>query len=380
MKNKFLRFLGCFFLYCSLFIPTVTGQCPSLTITTDQPSSQIICTDNQTIPIDFSGTGDSYTWTNDRPDIGIAANGAGNIPVFTAINDGTNPITATFTVTPKKVEVFAYLPQGDSIIVVNTVDNTVAESIFIGGQLGELVVSPDGSTIYAITPYYVVAINTADNTIIQSILVGTFSHTLNNIAISPDGSNVYVTKFNDQHLFVINTTDNTVTESVPFDGSEPGDLVVSPDGSKLYIAYSNKVIVMNTADNTTSQSIFGVSGNLAVSPDGSKLFVTTNTGLKVINTTDDNPIPENIDGGPFGHLAVSPDGSKLYATTTTGVTIINTTDNTEAGSVYFDRKLFPMSYPVRLTEPLSKYLAHQNQRMDNGKKEKKSLLSLLKPI
>jgi len=40
-----------------------------------------------------------YTWVNNTPSIGLAANGTGNIPAFNAANTGTAPVTATITVT-----------------------------------------------------------------------------------------------------------------------------------------------------------------------------------------------------------------------------------------------------------------------------------------
>jgi len=42
-----------------------------------------------------------YNWANDNPAIGLAASGTGNIPSFTAINNGVVPVTANITVTPE---------------------------------------------------------------------------------------------------------------------------------------------------------------------------------------------------------------------------------------------------------------------------------------
>lgn len=44
--------------------------------------------------------GATFAWTNSNTAIGLAANGAGNIPSFTAVNAGAVPITSTITVTP----------------------------------------------------------------------------------------------------------------------------------------------------------------------------------------------------------------------------------------------------------------------------------------
>ncbi|MCP9761317.1 immunoglobulin domain-containing protein, partial [Lacihabitans soyangensis] len=70
-------------------------------ITMNPVSSDTVC-NNGTVPAKiFTGTlSTGYTWTNSNTSIGLAASGSGNIPTFTAINNGTTPITATITVTP----------------------------------------------------------------------------------------------------------------------------------------------------------------------------------------------------------------------------------------------------------------------------------------
>ncbi|MFN5334320.1 MAG: lamin tail domain-containing protein, partial [Bacteroidota bacterium] len=48
----------------------------------------------------FSGlpVGSTVSWTNSNPAIGLPSSGSGNVPAFTAINIGSNPVTATITV------------------------------------------------------------------------------------------------------------------------------------------------------------------------------------------------------------------------------------------------------------------------------------------
>ena len=69
-----------------------------------QPANQALCNGATTNAVAFSGTLaniSSYQWTNNNPSIGLAASGAGNLPAFTAVNNGNTPITATITVTPQ---------------------------------------------------------------------------------------------------------------------------------------------------------------------------------------------------------------------------------------------------------------------------------------
>ena len=62
-------------------------------------SNQIVCSNDIIGPIVFSGSADSFRWTNSAPAIGLAASGIGNIG-FTATNSSTIPLTATIIVTP----------------------------------------------------------------------------------------------------------------------------------------------------------------------------------------------------------------------------------------------------------------------------------------
>jgi uncharacterized repeat protein (TIGR01451 family) len=76
------------------------------TVTVIQPTSanaypnRTVCVDDLLPAINFSGTGTSYTWTNNTPAIGLAASGTGNIAAFTTTNTGTTDLVATITVTP----------------------------------------------------------------------------------------------------------------------------------------------------------------------------------------------------------------------------------------------------------------------------------------
>ena len=89
---------------------TCDGPAKTFTITVnptaevDQPASQVVCNNAPTTAVTFTtpNTGGTvtYTWTNDQPTIGLAANGTGDISSFTATNAGTAPVVATIVVTP----------------------------------------------------------------------------------------------------------------------------------------------------------------------------------------------------------------------------------------------------------------------------------------
>jgi len=46
------------------------------------------------------GAGTTFSWSNNNASIGLPATGSGNVPGFTATNNGTSPVLATITITP----------------------------------------------------------------------------------------------------------------------------------------------------------------------------------------------------------------------------------------------------------------------------------------
>ncbi len=66
------------------------------------PANQVVCHNTNTSAVSFSGTGTSYTWTNNQTSVGLAASGTGNIVTFNALNPSNSVIsTATVSVTPQ---------------------------------------------------------------------------------------------------------------------------------------------------------------------------------------------------------------------------------------------------------------------------------------
>jgi hypothetical protein len=71
---------------------------PSPTVT--DPVDQVVCNGSPTVAVVFSGTGSSYSWSNNNTSIGLAGSGTGDIASFGAVNAGTTPVTATLTAMP----------------------------------------------------------------------------------------------------------------------------------------------------------------------------------------------------------------------------------------------------------------------------------------
>jgi Leucine rich repeat/Bacterial Ig-like domain (group 2) len=75
---------------------------PTVTVTTASIPNQVICANTESAKVTFVSptTGVVFNWTNNKPEIGLAASGTGEITKFEGINTGKTPIVATITVTP----------------------------------------------------------------------------------------------------------------------------------------------------------------------------------------------------------------------------------------------------------------------------------------
>ena len=60
----------------------------------------VVCHNQQSNQINFSGVSTDFAWTNNETSIGLAGSGTTNIPVFTGVNLGLTPIIADIIVTP----------------------------------------------------------------------------------------------------------------------------------------------------------------------------------------------------------------------------------------------------------------------------------------
>lgn len=83
------------------------------------------------------------------------------------------------------------------------------------------------------------------------------------IAVSPDGTNVYVTNWRSNNVSVINAATNTVTATIPV-GLTPFGVAITPDGKKAYVANSaiyssdyedNNVSVIDTVTNKVTATV-----------------------------------------------------------------------------------------------------------------------------
>jgi gliding motility-associated-like protein len=309
----------------------------------NDPGNQVVDNGSMTKPVSFTGVGNTFTWTNDNPSIGLAASGTGDISAFTAKNTGTAPVTATVTVTPK-IKGFAYISSAldNTISVLDPTGGQIVKTIPVGLYPYGVVVSPNGTRVYVsnILDKSMSVISTITNEVIATIPVG--DHPLG-ISVSPDGNRVYVANEESNSVSVINASTNSVMATIPV-GLYPTFTLISPDGSKLYVGNQNSetISVFNTVNNALVTNIPTAGrepSQMAISPDGALLYAvtmgTSDNALLVVNTATYGIVQSVLLGrNPHG-ITITPDGSKVYVANTAGnnVSVINTADNSIAATV-----------------------------------------------
>ena len=188
--------------------------------------------------------------------------------------------------------------------VINTATGALSANIFLGTSPASVAINPAGTRAYVASgstgdSEQVQVIDTATQNISATVPIhGDAGWAIGwnpaaAIAVSPDGTRVYVTSlfrvaidtFNHDSVSVIDTATNTVIGDPITVDFEPVALVVSSDGKRVYVGNGNGTVsVIDTTRNAVTATIpvgsFSIAG-LALSPDGSRLYVTDQMGGKV---------------------------------------------------------------------------------------------------
>lgn len=287
--------------------------------TTDAPDNPVYNNGDITAAIKFTGTANTYTWANDKPSIGLAASGTGDIPSFTAINTGIPPVKANITVTPSS-DGYLYLAGANNMILVDADNNKQTGTINAGGQPIGTTVSPDG-TLVAITDYNANAVKFINTTTHKVVSTVNNISTPIGICFSPDGKKVYVVNERTSNVTIIDVATATAEPPI-YVGFGPYGIAASPDGLTVYVGSTgeNAIIAINTQTHQTSQIKvnFGPTG-IAVSPNNSRVYATSaqyNGSLKVINAATKTVMANIPIGDVSTGVCVSPDGKRVYVSNT----------------------------------------------------------------
>jgi gliding motility-associated-like protein len=246
--------------------------------------------------------GGCYTWTNDNTAIGLAANGAGNVPTFTAKNKGTAPIVATVTATTSPINMYAYVGTTDTktLTIINLVTNTVEAEVPVGIEIWATVVSPDDRYVYIASARNNVGyVNTIGKFDTQTRkITNTFPAGAGVLKVSPDGLYLYA------NGLIIDTKTFTQVGTIMRTAN-----AISLDGTKTYTPIS----VYDIPTKTLTTINTGGNYELVMSPDGKKLYVSGGSATSISVYDIPTGTKKSITTGqPSANIAISPDGSRVY--------------------------------------------------------------------
>lgn len=170
------------------------------------------------------------------------------------------------------------------------------------------------------------------------------------LVVSPDGTLLYVANSGSDNVSVINALSGATLTTIPV-GDYPIGLALSPDGSRLYVgnAGSDNVSIIHTGTRTVIASVrvedypMGV----ALSPGGDLLYVTNlyssnpnSSTVSIINTGNlDDSYTRNVGQYPWG-VAVLPNGRAYisnYGNSTTALgsrNAVSVIDDSASGFAY----------------------------------------------
>ena len=207
----------------------------------------------------------------------------------------------------------------------STSTNAVTTTVVIpGANFVDVAVSPTGRTLYAA--------DSDGNTIhVFDATTGLGTATISGfsapiaIALSPDAKRAYVANETARTVTVVDTTTNTIVMSFSLSSSSsPTDLVVSPDGSLVYITVGGALQVRSASDGTLQKTYAQAGGNArSVALSATKAYTAVDGPasagpFSVESALLSDSTSETLYGSLVGSprtIAVSPDGATLYVGT-----------------------------------------------------------------
>jgi DNA-binding beta-propeller fold protein YncE len=265
----------------------------------------------------------------------------------THLMEGSEIIGCVFSPIPKTNTAFMTQYKKSSITILDTENYSLVGNIPIKKSTKEedrypqnLAISADGTRLFALvhngnSEYSLVVFNTnVGYDMLSDIPIFTSQPTFKYLCVSPDGSKAFAVCSVDSNLWIArrNADGKYTVDKEPIKlGRFPGAVVVTPDGSKVFVLNkggskphsTNSFSVVDTDSlqvktyNLPYSKSYVSLRDIAISPDGTKIFATDESypGIKVIDAVSLRFIQtiswDSKVSGPLG-IAVLPDGSQIF--------------------------------------------------------------------
>jgi YVTN family beta-propeller protein len=185
-------------------------------------------------------------------------------------------------------------PDGADVAVIDATGDPVATIDVASGpgaSAEALGISPDGRNLYVATldefGGSLVVVDTAEHRVVDSVIIGA---PIRGVALSRHGDAAYVISYDLEHggtVDVIETSTNEITDSVVIGGS-PTQLALGGAGSRAYVVVDDEVAVLCTVSHEIIENIsVGAQPSfVAESPDGERLYVADYAGGVTVLSVD----------------------------------------------------------------------------------------------
>jgi YVTN family beta-propeller protein len=311
-------------------VSAVANGSASITATADGIAATV------PITVDQVGVRLSYTAQPTGRKIGLAITPAIEVTILDVngfrVVDATDPITLSIANNPSGAGLVGDLTtaaSGGVARFANVALNRRGVGYTLAASSGSLTATTSASFAIGACPCaYVTTPRTSSVTVID---VATFAvigvvpvgAAANPVAVTPDGSRVYVGNELGRSVSVIETATDKVVATINLDYDSPHGIGITPNGAYAYLAhrftsFNGPVSVIETATNTAIDTIQIRADEpyaVAVSPNGSVVYVTSSWrgSVTVIATATNAPIAEFPVGDRAYHVTFAPDGATAYA-------------------------------------------------------------------
>ncbi len=235
-----------------------------------------------------------------------------------------------FAATNAYASPFAYIANNDSsdVSILDTVTNTVVDTIPLPGRARGAVLSPDGSKLYVTLQVNdsVAVVNTLTNTVITTIPIGPFPVGFpDDLALNAAGTKLYVTA-GCCNVVAIDTATNSVVATIPT--LAPGSpnlkgIAINGAGTRVYVTemFSQSMFVFDATTDTLLTTVANAGNGGVFVDDVAGLVYATRAQTQTVEVTDalTNTVVDTIPiGCDAARLVQNGARTHLYVTCTTG--------------------------------------------------------------